>query len=263
MISVVMSVYNAEKYLKEAIESVLNQTYQNFELIIVNDCSSDGSVVILQDYQKRYECINLIHNESNLGLTKNLNLALSIAKGEYIARMDADDVCDIERFQKQIDFLNKNESIDILGTFTYDVDGDGKTIRSRTVPVTHNEIMTMLPKLSPIVHPSVMFRRERLAKIGFYNPKYRTSQDLEMWFRAAGAGLKFHNIPEYLFKYRVDGDFLARKNFRFRWNDFKLRLEGYKCINLSWYKYGFALIPIILGMIPSPIYALLKKMDPR
>ena len=263
MISVVMSVYNAEKYLKEAIDSILNQTYQDFEFIIINDCSKDKSLAILKDYEKSHKSIKLINNTENLGLTKSLNRALAISKGEYIARMDADDISKSNRFERQIAFLKKHKTIDILGTFSNNIDEHGKTIGSRTVPVMHNEIMQMLPKLSPVSHPTVMFKRKSLKKIGFYNPKYRTSQDLEMWFRAAGAGLKFHNIPEVLFEYRIDRDFLARKTFRFRCNDFKLRLEGYKCINLPWYKYAYAFIPIILGMIPNPIYQVLRKMDPR
>jgi len=263
MISVVMSVYNAEKYLKEAIDSILNQTYQDFEFIIVNDCSKDSSWAILQDYKKNHKCIRLIDNTENLGLTKNLNRALAISKGEYIARMDADDISDPNRFERQIDYFNKHKDIDILGTFSNDIDEYGEIIRPRKGPITHNEIVKMLPKVSPIAHPTVMFRKASLEKIGFYNPKYRTSQDLEMWFRAAGAGLKFHNIPEFLFKYRMDSDYVARKTFKFRWNDFKLRLRGYKYINLPWYKYVFALIPLVLGIIPEFVYNMLKKIDPR
>ena len=263
MISVVMSVYNGEKYLEACIDSILNQTYKDFEFIIVNDCSTDGSWAILKDYEKRYESIKLINNTENLGLTKNLNVALASAKGEYIARMDADDKSEPNRFERQIAFLKENQTIDILGTFSNDIDETGKTIRCRTVPIFHSEIIKMLPKVSPISHPTVMFKRKSLEKIGFYNPKYRTSQDLEMWYRAAAAGLKFHNIPEFLFQYRVDSDFLTRKTFKFRCNDFKLRLEGYKHIRLPWYKYVYALIPIVLGVLPPSLYSSLKKMDPR
>ena len=263
MISVIMSVYNAEKYLKEAIESILNQTYQDFEFIIVNDCSKDSSWAILQDYEKSHKCIRLIDNTENLGLTKNLNRALAISKGKYIARMDADDISELNRFERQIAFFNNDKTVDILGTFSHDVDEHGGIIRPRKAPIAHHDIMKMLPKFSPIAHPTVMFKKSSLEKIGFYNPKYRTSQDLEMWFRAAAAGLKFHNIPEYLFKYRMDSDYVARKTFKFRWNDYKLRLEGYKHIHLPWYRYVYALIPLILGIIPESIYNLLKKIDPR
>lgn len=262
-ISVIMSVYNAEKYLKEAVDSILNQTYKDFEFIIINDCSKDNSRAILREYAKKHKNIILLNNLDNLGLTRNLNLALTIAKGEYIARMDADDISDINRFKRQMDFFKEESSYDIVGTFSEDIDGHGEIIRSRTSPVTHNKIMQMLPKLSPITHPTVMFKRSSLQKLGFYNVKYTTSQDLELWLRAAGAGLKFYNIPEYLFKYRMDEDFVERKSFKFRWNDFRMRIDGYRHINLPWYQYSFAFIPLFLGVIPKPIYLFLKKIDPR
>ena len=263
MISVIMSVYNAEKYLEKAIDSILNQTYQDFEFIIVNDCSNDGSYAILKEYEKNYKCIRLINNTKNLGLTKNLNRAIAASKGEYIARMDADDISEINRFERQIEYFNNHKEVDILGTFSNDINEYGEVIRTRTNPVSHNEIISMLPKLSPMAHPSVMFKKRSLEKIDFYNEKYRTSQDLEMWYRAAGTGLIFHNIPEFLFQYRIDGNFLARKTFKFRWNDYKLRLEGFKHIKLPWYKYSYAFIPLVLGFLPGSIYNLLRKIDPR
>jgi glycosyltransferase involved in cell wall biosynthesis len=258
-----MSVYNAEKYLKEAVESILNQTYKNFEFIIINDCSLDNSWNILKGYEKDHKNIRLINNVENLGLTKNLNKALLLSKGQYIARMDADDISELNRFERQREFLENNEDVAILGTFSKDINEFGEVIRTRTVPITHIDIIRMLPKFSPISHPTVMFRKKKLEKLGYYNTKYRTSQDLDMWLRAAGAGLKFYNIPEYLFKYRMDNDYVGRKTFKFRWNDFKLRLNGYKHIKLPWYKYIYALIPLVLGIIPVTIYNLLKKIDPR
>ncbi len=263
MISVIMSVYNAEKYLRDAVDSILNQTYKSFEFIIVNDCSKDNTWAILKEYEKKYKSIRLINNVENLGLTKNLNRALTISKGEYIARMDADDISELNRFERQIEFFEKHKDVDIIGTFSKDINENGEILRIRTTPITHNDIISMLPKFSPISHPTVMFRKNSLEKLGFYNVKYRTSQDLEMWLRAAGAGLKFHNIPEFLFKYRMDDDYVGRKSFKFRWNDFKIRFEGYKHINLPWYKYTYAFIPLVLGIIPESIYNLLKKMDPR
>jgi glycosyltransferase involved in cell wall biosynthesis len=258
-----MSVYNAEEYLREAVESILNQTYQNFEFIIVDDCSKDNSLAILKEYEKHYTSIKLISNSENLGLTKNLNRAIAESKGEYIARMDADDISEPNRFERQIEYFNTHKDLDILGTFSNDIDGNGVVFRKRTTPIKHKDIVKMLPKLCPISHPTVMFKKDSLEKIGFYNEKYRTSQDLEMWYRAAGAGLMFGNVPEFLFKYRMDTNFLARKTFKFRWNDYKLRIEGFKHINLPWYKYGYALIPIVLGILPSSIYNSLKKIDPR
>jgi glycosyltransferase EpsE len=258
-----MSVYNAEKYLKEAVESILNQSYKDFEFIIVNDCSKDNSWTILKEFEKEHKSIRLINNAKNLGLTKNLNRALAISKGEYIARMDADDISELNRFERQIEFFEKHKRVDIIGTFSKDINEHGEIIGTRTTPITHKDIIKILPKLSPISHPTVMFRKKSLGKLGFYNVKYRTSQDYDMWFRAAGAGLEFYNIPEFLLKYRMDDDYVGRKTFKFRWNDFKLRLEGYKYINLPFYKYTYALIPLVLGIIPQSVYTLLKKIDPR
>jgi glycosyltransferase involved in cell wall biosynthesis len=263
MISVIMSVYNAEKYLEEAVDSILNQTYQDFEFIIINDFSNDRSTDILVQYEKRFSNIKLIHNSKNLGLTKNLNLAISIAKGEFIARMDADDISEKNRFERQIEYFKIHKELDIIGTYSYDIDEKGEIIRKRTTPVNHKNIVKIMPMFCPMSHPTIMFKKNSLAKIGFYNEKYRTSQDLEMYFRAAGAGLKFANIPEYLFKYRIDDEFLKRKSFLFRWNDYKLRMEGFKYINLPWYKYSYALIPIILGILPRTLFNSLKKIDPR
>ncbi len=263
MVSVIMSVYNAEKYLKEAVDSILNQTYRSFEFIIVNDCSTDNSYSILEDYASRHDNVILINNGKNLGLTKNLNLALKHASGKYIARMDADDISELDRFEKQVNFLELNQSIDILGTFSKNINENGEITGTRSTPVTHGDIMRILPKLSPLSHPTIMFRKESLEKIGFYNDKYKTSQDYDMWFRASRAGLRFYNIPEFLLKYRMNDDYISRKTFQFRWNDFKLRIEGYKNINLPFYKYGYALIPLVLGVIPGSVYLQLKKMDPR
>lgn len=167
MISVVMSVYNTEKYLEEAIDSILNQTYQDFEFIIVNDCSTDRTWEILKDYEKRFSSIKLINNTENLGLTKSLNKALAIAKGEYIARMDADDISEPNRFERQLAYFKEHQSIDILGTFSNDIDEQGQAFRTRTAPVDHKDIVNMLPKLCPISHPTVIFKKIVWKKLGF------------------------------------------------------------------------------------------------
>lgn len=263
MISVIMSVYNAEQYLKEAVDSVLRQTYKNFEFIIVNDCSKDNSLAILKNYEKKHKNITLISNADNMGLTRNLNLALSIAKGEYIARMDADDISEPTRFEKQRLFLKTHKEVDIIGSFSKNINEFGVVLGTRTTPINHNDILNVLPKLCPMSHPTIMFRKSSLEKLCFYNVKYTTSQDYDMWFRAASAGLRFHNLPEYLLQYRMDDKYVARKTFKFRWNDFKLRLEGYHTMKLPFYKYTYALIPLALGIIPNSVYALLKTLDPR
>jgi glycosyltransferase involved in cell wall biosynthesis len=262
-ISVVMSVYNGEKYLKESIESILNQTYENFEFLIIDDGSTDNSKEILKSYESQDRRIKLFFREENRGLTKNLNFLINNSRGKYIARMDADDVSFKDRFEKQINFFSHNLEIDILGTFAIDIDEYGNIIRTRTVPINDKEIKKMILKLSPLIHPTVMFKKNALEKISFYNEKFLTSQDLDMWYRAMAIGLKFHNIDEPLLYYRYDSNYNKKRHLKYRVNDFKVRFNGYK-INkvpiIYWYNL---FIPLVLGILPNKVYNLLKKFDPR
>lgn len=258
-----MSVYNAEDYLKESVESILNQTYKDFEFIIYDDASTDNSRTILEKYKSLDNRLCLHFNTKNEGLTKNLNLAIKQSQGGFIARMDADDICDPERLEKQLSFLNTHPEIDILGTFCEDINEKGKIIGKRAVPVTHEEVIKTLPKLNPISHPTVMFRKTALNKLSGYNEKYRILQDYNLWFRAAAAGLKFHNIPEFLVQYRMNLSYVKRKSFRYRFTDIRLRIEGYKKIKLPFYKYFYAFIPLFLSITPPFLYKILKKIDPR
>lgn len=263
MISVIMSVYNAEKYLREAIESILTQSFTEFEFIIINDKSNDSSLKIIKEYEQEDGRIKLIKNKQNLGLTRSLNKGLSIAKYKYIARMDADDISMCDRFEKQVKFLEKNYDIDILGSYAYDINGKNKIIGKRRVPLSHSDILEMLPILSPLIHPSVMFRKNSLDKTNGYNENFRTSQDYELWFRAASKGLKFHNLPEYLLKYRMDNDYYKRKSIKYRFNDMKIRYNGYKQNDIPFYKWYLLFIPFIIGIVPKSIYKYLKIIDPR
>ena len=263
MISVVMSVYNAEKYLRFSIESILNQTYTDFEFIIINDCSEDDSLKIINEYSKNDSRIITVNNDTNLGLTRNLNKGLTIARGEYIARMDADDISILDRFEKQMCYFQKNEHIDILGGFCVDIDESGKVIRKRKAPLSHKEIISSIYKVNPIYHPTVIFKKQKIANIGFYNEEYKVVQDYDLWFRSIANNLIIQNLPDILLKYRINDNYYARKSFNYRLIDFKIRYRGYKSIGVSWYKWGYLFVPLILGVTPNFLYKLLKKLDPR
>lgn len=198
-ISVVMSVYNGEKYLKEAIDSVLSQSFKDFEFIIYDDCSTDGSVGIIENYHD--ERIKLIKNETNKGLTLNLIDGINSARGKYLARMDADDICLLDRFQKQLDFFEKNPEISILGSSVIYFHDNGSEFIAYQ-PTEHDEIMVQLLLGFTLLHPSVMMRIEDLRKYHLnYNPEYRYAQDHDLWVRA-GFLLKLGNIKEPLIKMR-------------------------------------------------------------
>lgn len=198
-ISVIMSVYNTEKYLLESVNSILNQEEVDFQLIIVNDGSTDNSINILSQIEQRDERV-LVINQDNRGLAVSLNTAINISTGEYIARMDADDIADSKRLLKQLNFLKENRNTGIVGSYVH-VFGDGKT-RVWKYPLNNNECDVALLFFNPLAHPAVMFRRSVVDDIGLYDLSFEYDQDYELWARASGShGIS--NIPDILLKYRI------------------------------------------------------------
>jgi glycosyltransferase EpsE len=262
-VSVILSAYNSEKFLERALKSILEQSMNDFQLILTDDGSSDATREIISDYSESDSRIYACYNDQNMGLTANLNHSIRLSKAPLIARMDADDIALPFRLERQVTFLEENPTIDILGSAAIDIDENENELQLRKSPEMHEDIIRLLPKANPMTHSSVMFRRESLAGIGFYNESYRTTQDYEMWFRAAAAGLKFHNLEEVLLHYRMDDNYHRRKSFRYRMLDCKLRLEGFRHIGLPIHKYHYSLIPLILGLLPGEVYDRIKKLDPR
>jgi glycosyltransferase involved in cell wall biosynthesis len=202
-ISVIMSVYNAEQFLREAIDSILNQTYDNFEFIIIDDASTDSSNAILRSYNDHRIRVHL--NKENSGLTKSLNIGLALAKGTYIARQDADDVSYPERFQRQLDFFQANPGLDIAGTQATYIYEDGQLAKVFHIskPLTKTGVQFSLIYDSPFVHSTVMFKCESIwGKLNGYDERFRTNQDFELWSRAA-AGLSLANMREVLLNFRI------------------------------------------------------------
>lgn len=196
LVSVVMSVYNGEKYLNEAIDSILNQTFKNFEFIIINDASTDSSkskILAFSDAR-----IRLIDNDINLGLTRSLNKGISLATGKYIARMDADDISEPERLITQVKFLEKNPDICFCGSWFWLL-GEKEVI---TIPENDAEIRANLLRKNQFAHPTMMFRREIFDAGIRYNESLLTSQDYELWTRLI-LQYKGANVPVPLLKYRM------------------------------------------------------------
>jgi len=209
-VSVIMSAFNEENYLKESVESILSQTYGDFEFIIINDNSTDKTKDILNNLAKKDSRIKIITNIQNIGLTKSLNKAIKIARGEYIARQDADDISLPERFKSQIEFLDNNPDIKILGTFNYAIDKKGKVLAKNTLLTAHKEIKKNLIKRNPFIHSSVMIDREILNKVGLYNEEFETTQDYELWFRILKIA-KGANLPLFLIKKRYWAEMISIK----------------------------------------------------
>ena len=199
-ISVVLPVYNGARYLREAIESILNQTFSDFEFIIIDDGSTDDTPKIFDAYNDVR--IIRVGNERHVGLVASLNYGLEIARGEFIARMDSDDVSYPERFERQIRFLEENSSVGVLGTNVAITGSRGKRMSVLKEPPTHELIHWKMLFSTAVIHPAVMMRREIVVREGGYNPAFIGIEDTELWTRLI-IKTKFANLQEILLDYRL------------------------------------------------------------
>ncbi|MCO6045366.1 glycosyltransferase [Aeoliella sp. ICT_H6.2] len=203
-ISVILPVYNAERYVAEAVESILAQTYTDFEFLIIDDGSTDGSLKVLEHYAQRDERIRL-KSRPNTGYVVALNEMLSEARGEFIARMDADDISLPDRLQKQTDFLVPRLDHVCVGTAVTHVDSENEVLAKLPIKRTHEEIdrAHMVENVwAVIVHPTVLIRRAALDKVGGYREEMLYIEDYDLWLRLAEIGL-LENLMEPLLRYRV------------------------------------------------------------
>lgn len=201
-ISLIMSVYNGEDYLAEAIESVLNQTFREFELIIINDCSTDGTSEILEKYASMDSRVKVHTNEVNLRLPSSLNKAMSYAQGKYIARMDADDICLPDRLARQFDFMEKNPHI-ALSSCRFMTLKNGVISSGGCGGKGDNEsIKALLLVTNPILHPGIIAKADAIRDLG-YDKNFTCTEDMELWTRFVMAGYNIEILPEYLMIYRL------------------------------------------------------------
>lgn len=192
-ISVVMAVYNAELYLFDAINSILNQTFSDFEFIIINDNSNDNTESILLTFTDSR--IRVYNNNINLGLTKSLNLGIGLSKAEFIARMDGDDIAEKDRFSSQIDFLVKNPDVVVCGTQVEYISDKSLPMGGSQFVCSPDEICDALTYTNVIAHPSVMFRKKLSnGEQIMYNEEFLKSQDYELWTRLVSQGFKIVNL---------------------------------------------------------------------
>lgn len=202
-LSVAMSVYNGERFLAAAIESVLAQTFTDFEFLILDDGSQDGTRAMIEDYAARDARIRPIVRE-NRGLIASLNQLLETARAPLVARMDADDVCRPERFARQIAFLAAHSEIGVLGTWTEDIDEHDQPyhVEAPEHPVDHAGFLEAVAHGWPLLcHPAVMYRRAVVLSVGGYHRAFRHCEDLDLWLRLAEV-TRIANIPERLLRYR-------------------------------------------------------------
>lgn len=202
LVSVVMPVFNGEAFLAEAVDSILRQTYTDFEFIIVNDGSTDRTSTILASYHDNR--ILLITNTSNVGITKTLNTGIARACGTYVCRMDADDIALPDRIKQQIDFLDANRTIAILGSNTYLIDAAGNEIDKEIYPQSSHDIARAMFIHNPFAHSTVVIRKSVLDECGSYDERFLHNEDYDLWLRIT-AKHPAMNLPEFLLKRRIHG----------------------------------------------------------
>lgn len=203
LITILMIVRNEERFLNYALDSILASSFESFELIVINDASTDKTSKILETVSLRDNRCRVLDNNTQIGLAASLNKAFRCSKGEFIARMDGDDICHIERLMSQYQFLNQNPDIDILGCNAKLIDDEGNTLGHTNVRRNHLEIIKQLNYRCPMIHPSIVMKREVFKKVGGYNANLKRAQDFDFWINAKNLGYKFANLKEEFLQYRV------------------------------------------------------------
>jgi glycosyltransferase involved in cell wall biosynthesis len=201
LVSVVLACYNCEKYVHKAVQSIIDQSYKNLEILITDDCSTDNSYNILKRIAQKDSRVLLKRNEANLKLAKTLNNAIAGAKGKYIARMDADDISMPERIEKQVLWFESNPDYGVLGTNVWFINGEGRKWRKSIRPITNEEINSAKYFGNPFYHPTVMMRADAMKKHR-YNEKFDVAQDYELWFNIL-RDYKGFNLKQNLLQYRI------------------------------------------------------------
>lgn len=260
LISVIMGVYNIpnKKILEKSIMSILNQTYKNIEFIIIDDGSTNDTYKWLKEITKADNRVVLIKNERNIGLQKTLNKGIKASHGEYIARMDGDDYCSIDRFEKEINFLRENPEFELVSTNSNCFDENG--IWGKRV---FDEVITKESFLysSPIQHGAILTYRKCFDLSGMYSEeKYaERNEDYDLFMRMFSKGIKMYTLQEKLYFYRVDDVCFSKRKYKYRITEAKVRAKGYKLLGLYPKGIIYVIKPLIVGLIPINILKRIKK----
>lgn len=258
-ISVIMGIYNCADTLPEAIESLLSQTYTDWQLIMCDDGSIDNTYEVAREYVEKYpNRFILVKNEKNMGLNYTLNHCLKYSSGEFIARMDGDDISTPDRFMKEIDFLDANPEYAIVSCNMSYFDEEGEWGISNSNPRPDK---TSFVNGTPFCHAPCMVRKEAYEKVGGYSVsnKLLRVEDYHLWIKMYSEGYKGANLPDVLYMMRDDRNAFSRRKFRYRFNENYVIGFAIKKLKLPKKYYFKALRPIIVGMLPSPVYMIMHR----
>ena len=202
-VTVLLPVFNGEPHLKIAIESILVQNFADFEFIIIDDASSDRSPKVIRKYAKKDNRIRAIYHSSNQGLASTLNEGLHIARSTYVARIDQDDEALPHRLKTQYLYMQTRPEVIVSGSYAFHISNKNRRVRLIKVPTTSSEIKKTLKSQNCFYHPSVMFRKKEVIKLGGYRSKFKNAEDYDLWLRVSKR-YQMANIPMPLIRYRIN-----------------------------------------------------------
>ncbi len=257
-VSIIMGIYNCATTLPECIDSVISQTFTNWEFIICDDGSTDGTYLIAKEYSILDSRIKLFRNGKNEGLASSLNICLKHATGEYTARMDGDDRSKPDRLLKEVSFLEDHPEFSIVSSGMDCFDENG--LWGRVVPRKEFPTPVDLSRGTPFCHAPCVVRREVMMEVNGYNAKSYRIEDYDLWVRLYALGHRGKNIMESLYDFRDDKGAVARRDWRNRIFEAKIIFDACRKLNLSWQNYIFSLRPLLVGLLPKFIYSYLRKM---
>lgn len=262
-VSVIMCIYNLAnpEMLKLSIGSILNQSYRNFELIICDDASTDNTLDIVKNIVKENKQVKIIRNTKNLKAGGARNKCLEIARGKYVAIMDADDYSVPERLKLQKEYLDRNPSIGLVG-------GKGRYFNEKINDRDDKYWYVKYPKkkdflfVMPFVHASIMFRKKILDRCGGYSEKRRVqrAEDYEMLMRIYSYGYKGANLSEVLYYIRENPDSIKKRKYRYRFNECYVKICGFKRLGLMPMGIPFVIKPLLVGMIPFKMLTRMQRL---
>lgn len=260
ILTVIIGIYNCSDTLPDALDSLLNQTFNLFKIILCDDGSTDSTYEVASSYSKRYSNIILLRNEKNQGLNYTLNHCLKYADTEFVARMDGDDISLPTRFEKQLSYLTNHPEIDFVSSamIYFDEKGDYKTGTVVESPTKYDFVHG-----TPFCHAPCMVRREAYEAVSGYSEERRLLrvEDYHLWFKMYAKGFRGVNLKEPLYKMRDDRNAYSRRKFKYRINEMYVRHIGYKMLKLPFYYQIYTLRPILVGLMPGWLYQILHKRN--
>lgn len=257
-VSIIMGIYNCADTLPKCIDSILEQTFEDWELLMCDDGSSDSTFKVAKEYEKRDPRIRVIKNPRNRGLAYSLNQLIKISQGKFVARLDGDDYCAPDRLEKQVEFLEKNRDYHIVGSnmTLFNEEGIWGERKMLEKPGKKAFLLSV-----PFAHPTIMVYKRCLERVGGYTVEKATlrCEDLDLYAKLYSVGYKGYNLQMPLYYFKEDHSAYKRRRYKYRFDEAKVRKRAFKKLGLWPFGCIYTLKPLIVGLVPQSILAKLRK----